>query len=162
GGGAAAIFASGGAGAGSLARVAVVRSVVGRQGHLGTIATDLLAGHNDVRDAVGREAVAVNLIGLRALRDLPYARVEADGPGTDEARGQAEANRNHDPDHQSKRTAPRCQRPSPPSAPDLSIRDPVKDGPNADCEISTRLIESIGEMNWTNGRSLDSVDAAFV
>ena len=28
--------------------------------------------------------------------------------------------------------------------------------------ISTELIERIGEMNWTNGRSLDSLGRAFV
>ena len=67
------VFAGVGAGARQLARVAVVRAVVERNGHFRPVAADLLARDEDVGDVVRREARVVGTIGLHALRDVADA-----------------------------------------------------------------------------------------
>src|SRR5438132_4535415 len=81
------------AGTRDYAGIAVVRSVADQQGDLRAIATDLLAGDKDVGDAVGRKAVTVGLVRLRALRHVPYPGVDAGRGGAGRARGKAEGRR---------------------------------------------------------------------
>src|SRR5438132_10041587 len=83
--GSARILKSGRARARYLACVAVVGTIADGERHLRPITTDLLGGHEDVADMVGREAVGIGLVGLRALRDVPNAGVNTGRCGIDEA-----------------------------------------------------------------------------
>ena len=146
-------------GAGQFAGVTVVGSVADQKRHLRSITTDLLAGHEDVGNVVGPEAVTVGLIGLGALGHIADAEIDGGRGRADQPGGESDAHGEHEPDQQSERMSPPCAHLPPPAGSPMARARSISERLDADqpSVISTEPIERIGEMNWTNTTSLDSL-----